>query len=213
QNRESGLGEGEAVLAAGDLGPGEDDDVEDLREDERRDREVDVAKARREVGDEDGGEPGGDQAVEHREREARRLHREERRGGAVHAESEERRVSERDHPGVTDEDVGGHRQQSPDQDLGDEALPERGEHERRDDQEYADDGEPDPVSDGGRPRPGGRRRGHFGVGTKRPVGRKSIVRTSTTNETITAWAGLTTIAAYASSRLTKIEARIEPPRF
>ena len=36
---------------------------------------------------------------------------------------------------------------------------------------------------------------HFGVGTNRPVGRNSRVRISTTNETITACAGLTQIEA------------------
>ena len=52
-----------------------------------------------------------------------------------------------------------------------------------------DDGEADPVA--------AMRRcaRHFGVGTNRPVGRKSSVRISATNETITAWAGLTTSEA------------------
>ena len=36
---------------------------------------------------------------------------------------------------------------------------------------------------------------HFGVGTNRPVGRNSRVRIRTTNETITACAGLTQIEA------------------
>src|SRR2546425_11106692 len=135
------------------------------------------------------------QAVEQAEPEARRLHREERGGGAVHAEAEKRRVPERDHAGVADQDVGGHRQEPPDQDLRGEALPERWKHERGDDQGRDHDREPDPIAHGGRPRSRGGRRGHFGVGTKSPVGRKSIVMTSTTNETITAWAGLTTIEA------------------
>ena len=50
--RQGGLAEGQAVLAAGHLGPGEDDDVEDLGEDEGRDREVDVAQPGGEVGHE-----------------------------------------------------------------------------------------------------------------------------------------------------------------
>ena len=57
------------------------------------------------------------------------------------------------------------------------------------------DAEPDPVARraaGRTARLDGR---HFGVGTNRPVGRTSMVRTSTTKDTITAWAGLTTIAA------------------
>src|SRR5207244_776822 len=106
EERQARLAEREAILAAGDLGPGEDDDVEDLREDEGRNREVDVTEPRREVGDEDRGATGGDQAIEHGEPEARRLHREKRGGRAVHAEAEERRMSERDHPGVADQDVG-----------------------------------------------------------------------------------------------------------
>src|SRR5439155_10692508 len=177
-----------------DLRPGEDDDVKDLREDEGRDREVDVAQAGRKVGDEDGRAAGGDEAVEHGQPEARRCYRKKRGGRAVHAEAEERRVPERDHAGVADEDVGGHRQEPPDQDRRGKALPERREHERGGDQQDAHDGEPEPVADGGWRGPRGRPGGHLGVGTKSPVGRKSIVRTSTTNETITAWAGLTTIA-------------------
>src|SRR4030095_13847015 len=212
QDRQRGLAEGEPVLAAGHLGPGEDDDVEDLREDEGRDGEVDVAQPRREIGDEHRGDAGGDQAVEHGQAEARGLDVGPRDAAAAHAQAEERRVPERNHAGIADEDVGGHRQEPPDQDLRGEALPERREHDRRDHQQRYHHREPGPVAGGGRSRPRRDRGGHFGVGTKSPVGRKSMVRTSTMNETITAWAGLTTIAAYASSRLTKIEARIEPPR-
>ena len=118
----------------------------------------------------------------------------ERGGRPVHAEAEEGRMAERHHARVADEDVRGHGQQPPDQDLRDEALPERRQHERRRGEERQHDPEADPVA--GR-RPGGASRGrrHLGVGTNSPVGRKSMVRTSTTKETITAWAGLTTIAA------------------
>ena len=48
----------------GHLGPGENDDVEDLREDERRNREVNVAEPRREVDDEDCQDAGTDETVE-----------------------------------------------------------------------------------------------------------------------------------------------------
>src|SRR6185503_10423676 len=66
------------------------------------------------------------------------------------------------------------------------------------------DAEPDPEAP--------RAAVHFGVGTNRPVGRKSSVRISAVKDAITAWAGLTTSEAYASSRLMKIDARIDPPR-
>src|SRR5262245_3329458 len=114
-------------------------------------------------------------------------------------------MSERDHPGVADQDVRGHREQSPDEDLGHEPSPELGQHERRHDQKHENDRETGPVS-------GRAAAAHFGVGTKRPVGRIKRVRMSTTNETITAWAGLTHRDAYASRRLMKIDARIEPAR-
>jgi hypothetical protein len=114
-------------------------------------------------------------------------YREQRRGGAIHAEAEERRMPERHHAGVADQDVGGHRQQPPDQDLGGEALPERRQHQRGRDEQPDHDGKADPV----RPVPAVGGRGHLGVGTNRPVGRNSRVRISATNETITAWAGLT----------------------
>ena len=45
-------GENQAVLAAGDRRPGEDDDVEDLAEDQRGDGEINVAQPRGEIGDE-----------------------------------------------------------------------------------------------------------------------------------------------------------------
>src|SRR3954465_1862003 len=114
-------------------------------------------------------------------------------------------MAERDHAGVADQDVGGHRQQSPDQDLGDEPAPERRQHQRRDDQQRHDDAEAGPVDDGVA-------LAHLGVATNRPVGRTSNVRMSTTKDTITAWDGLTQIDAYASSRLIRIAAAIEPPR-
>ena len=47
---------------------------------------------------------------------------------------------------------------------------------------------PKPVQ---KPASGARAADHLGVGTKRPVGRKSRVRISATNDTMTAWAGLT----------------------
>src|SRR6516164_1632266 len=114
-------------------------------------------------------------------------------------------MAERHHPRVTDKDVGGHGQQAPDQDLRQEAAPELRQHQRRHDQQRQDDREPGLVD-------GRRALAHFGVGTKRPVGRNSRVRMRTTKETITACAGLTQIEAYASSRLMKIEAAMEPPR-
>src|SRR5262249_8457229 len=78
-------------------------------------------------------------------------------------------------------------------------------HQRRHDQQRENDGESRPVDGRGA-------LAHFGVGTKRPVGRNSRVRIRTTKETITACAGLTQIDAEASSRLMKIDAAMEPPR-
>ena len=75
-------------------------------------------------------------------------------------------MAERHHAGVADQDVGGHRQQSPDQDLGDEPRPERRQHQRRDDQQRHDDAEAGPVDDGVA-------LAHLGVATNRPVGRTS----------------------------------------
>src|SRR2546425_10613515 len=201
---EGRLAEAEAILAAGDLRPREDDDVEDLREHERRDREVNIAESGREVGDEDRDRARPHEAVEDREPEIRRPHGEEGGGRAIHAEPEERGVAERHHARVADQDVERHREQPPDQDLGHEAPPELREHERSDDEQNQDDGKADPVA-----RRGSR---HLGVGTKRPVGRNSRVKIRTTNETITACAGLTQIDAKASSRLMKMAARMEPPR-
>src|SRR5262249_53417119 len=109
-------------------------------------------------------------------------------------------------------------------DLGDEALPELGQHQRRQRERGDHDREAPPVR---RARPlgdgasdqrvdaaGGRRRqrAHFGVGTNSPVGRKSRGRISAKKDTMMAWAGLTQMAASDSSRLTKIEARMEPAR-
>ena len=42
-------------------------DVEDLREDQRRDGEIDVAQPRREIGDESGDPAGADEPVEERQ--------------------------------------------------------------------------------------------------------------------------------------------------
>ena len=94
-------------------------------------------------------------------------------------------MAEGHHAGVADQDVRGHGEQAPDQDLGDEAPPELRQDQRRDDEERQDDGEADPVGGGGAPH------GYLGVGTKRPVGRKRSVRIRATKDTITAWAGLT----------------------
>ena len=86
--------EREPVLASGDVGPGEDDDVEDLREDQGRDGEVDVAQARREVGHKQGNAGGADEPVGGRQPEVWRVDRQQRGRRAVHAEAEESRVAE-----------------------------------------------------------------------------------------------------------------------
>ena len=84
---------------------GEDDDVEDLREDQGRDGEVDVAQPGREVGDEGGHRGGGHQAVEQGQpRGSAGLRRQKRSSRAVHAEPEEGRMPERDHAGVADQE-------------------------------------------------------------------------------------------------------------
>jgi hypothetical protein len=123
--------EGQSVLATRHLGPGKDDDVEDLGEDQGRDREIDVAQSGREIGHESGHSGGCDQPVQDRQPKIGRLDGQQRRGGAVNAEAEQRRVAERHQAGVTDQDVGGHGEQPPDQDLGHEAAPELWQDERR----------------------------------------------------------------------------------
>ena len=81
--------EGEPVLPARDLGPGENDHIENLREDQRGDGEINVAQAGGEIGDEGRHGRRRQQAVEKGEPQARGARRQERRGGAVHAEPEE----------------------------------------------------------------------------------------------------------------------------
>ena len=187
-NRQRRPAERQSVLTSRHFGPGEDDHVEDLREDQGRDREIDVAQAGGEIGDE-GRDPGGaDQPEQQRQPQVGRTGPQQGGCRAVDAEAEERRVPERHHAGVADQEIGRHRQQAPDQDLGQEPPPEFRQHQRRGDQQRQHDGERDPV-------PGNAARAHLGVGTKRPVGLKSKVRISTTNETMTAWAGLTQIEA------------------
>ena len=93
-------------------------------------------------------------------------------------------MAERDHAGVADQNVGRHRQQAPDQDLGDKAAPERGQDQRRREEEGDDNGKAQPEDEAVAPP-------HLGVATKRPVGRNSRVTISTTNETMTACDGLT----------------------
>jgi hypothetical protein len=80
-------------------------------------------------------------------------------------------------------------EQPPDQDLGHEAAPELRQDQRRRDQQRQDDREARPVDDSSAP-------GHFRVGTNRPVGRNNRVRISTTNDAMTAWAGLTQSEAF-----------------
>ena len=184
----SGPLEVQPVLAAGHLGPGEDDDVENLREDQCGDGKIDVAQPGREIGHERRHRGGGDQPEGQRQHQVRRRHRQQRRGRAVHAEPEERRVPERHHAGVADQDVGRHREQTPDQNLGAEPAPERRQHQGRNDQQRHDDAEPGPVDDGVA-------LAHLGVGTNRPVGRNSNVRIRTTKDTITACDGFTQIEA------------------
>src|SRR5262249_33533270 len=106
----------------------------------------------------------------------------------VHAKAEEGRMSERDHARVTDEQIGGHGEKAPDQDFGEKAAPELGQHQRRNDQRRRYHPKCDPEALVGV-------FAHLGGGTNRPVGRKSKVRISTTKETMTACAGLTTMAA------------------
>ena len=60
-------GEDQAVFAAGHGGPGKDDDVENLAEDQRRDGKIDVAKPRGEVGDEQGGARGAGEPEQDRQ--------------------------------------------------------------------------------------------------------------------------------------------------
>src|SRR6202035_3288991 len=110
-------------------------------------------------------------------------------------------MAERHHARVTDQDVGRHRQETPDQNLGQEAPPKFGQHERSKDQKRQDYAEPRPIDGSSAP-------AHFGVGTKSPVGRNSRVRISTTNETMTACAGMNHSDANTTSRLMKIAAAI-----
>src|SRR5262249_49535896 len=73
------------------------------------------------------------------------------------------------------------------------------------DEQRQDDAERRPEGEGGAP-------GHLGVGTNRPVGRISKVSIRTTKETMIACDGLTHNEAYASIRLMKIAAAIDPTR-
>ena len=93
-------------------------------------------------------------------------------------------MAERHHAGVANEQIGRHRQKTPDQDLGQEATPEHRQHQRRHRQERDDHSKPDPIHYP-------MARAHFGVGAKRPVGRNSNVKIRTTNETMIDWEGLT----------------------
>ena len=182
-------GEDQAVLAAGDRRPGEDDDVEDLTEDERGDGKIDVAQAGRKIGDEQRRAGGAGNAEQDREPHIARMHDQQRRRRAIHAEAEKRRMAERDHAGVADQQIGRHRQQTPDQDFGQEFCPEYRQHQRCNDQQRHDNAETDPID----------YRVtveifHLGV-ANRPVGLNSSVRISTTKDTITACEGFTQIEA------------------
>src|SRR3954468_579637 len=114
-------------------------------------------------------------------------------------------MAEGDEPGVADQDVGGHREQAPDQDLGQKPAPELGQDQRRHRQQRHNKPEPGPIGDCVSV-------SHFGVGTKSPVGRNRRGGSSTTEETRTAWDGATNSAAKPSNRRMKSAARIEPPR-
>ena len=150
---------------------------------------VDVAEPGGEIGDAGGHHDGAGQAVENGQPEIRRLDAQESGRRAVHAEAEEDGMAEGHHARVADQDVRGHGEEAPDENLRDEAAPELREHEGGNDEEREDDREAGPV------RGDGASHGYLGVGTKRPVGRKSRVRIKATKDTITAWAGLTMRAA------------------
>ena len=185
---EAGPGEGEPVLASGHARPGEDDDVEDLRENQRRDGKIDVAQPRRKIGHDHGDQAGSDEAEQDRQEKIGRVDQQQRRGRPIDAETEERRVAERDHAGVADQNIGRHGEKAPDQDFRQKAPPERRQNQRRRDQQHQDDGKSAPED-------GAVALGHLGVGTKRPVGRNNSVRIRTTKETMTACEGLTQIEA------------------
>src|SRR5258707_1645175 len=93
-NRQRRASECEPVLASRDVGPGEDDDVEDLREDQGRDGEIDVAQARRKIGHKQGNARCADEPAAYRQPEVWRADRQQRGRRAVHAEAEESRVAE-----------------------------------------------------------------------------------------------------------------------
>ena len=61
RDRQMRPGENQAVLAAGDVGPGENDDVENLAEDQRGDGKIDIAQAGREIGHEQSSAGGAGQ--------------------------------------------------------------------------------------------------------------------------------------------------------
>jgi hypothetical protein len=123
RDREMRAREDQPVLAAGHLGPGEDYHIEDLREDQRGDGEIDVAQTGGEIGDEQCRARRPAESEQNGEPQIGRADDQERRCRAIHAQSEEGRMPEGDHAGIADEDVGRHRKQAPDQDLSEETPP------------------------------------------------------------------------------------------
>src|SRR5215469_742481 len=114
-------------------------------------------------------------------------------------------MAERYHACVADQEVRRHREQAPDQDFGDQPAPELRQYQRRNDQQCNNDAKARPI-DCSMAQP------HLVAVARRPVGRNSRVRINTTKETMIAWAGLTQSEAYASNRLMKIAAAIDPAR-
>ena len=193
----------QAVLAAGERRPGEDDDVEDLAENQRGDGEIDVAHARGKIGNEQRRARRTGKPEQNRQPQIGRADHQQGRRRPVHAKSEKYRMAERNHAGVADQQVGRHRQQAPDQDLGEKPAPEFRQHKRRGDEHRHDHAKSDPIDGGVAERRFLSRHGSFErcgahlvtVVPNKPVGLKSSVRISATKETMTACDGLTQIEA------------------
>ena len=124
----------QAVLAAGQGHPLEDDVVDDLRQGERHHREVDAARARGEPADHRCRKAGDDDA-ERQSREPGHAELDDRHAAAIGAEPEQGRVPEGEHAGIAVDEVEAHGEQPEDEDVHGERLVRREPREHRQEQD------------------------------------------------------------------------------
>src|SRR5579883_109837 len=143
------IGDEDAAGAAHRI-PVEEEQIADLRHDERRDGVVVAAHAEAGPADEKRGEGGGD-ACRHEAEQRRHARRSVEHGRDITADAEEQRLAQRDLAAIAAEDVPGLRQARIHHGEDEDVLPigiadgERGEDERRED-EAADAGLAPPVA-------------------------------------------------------------------